>query len=193
MIRAVILDDETKGSSLLEHKLNSLDESLSVVKIFSNPELALAEIKELEIDVLFLDVETPKLNGFQFLEKLGSFDFEVIFVTAYNEYALATLDFDGHQSVISYPLSVFVYATAKPAPEGFKISTKGEVRLLSWNRPSRTEVNHYILYKDTGEGLEQFDSVDGSLEYNLGKDDAKNYGIRAVYKDASKSVMVRLQ
>lgn len=86
-----------------------------------------------------------------------------------------------------------MYATAKPAPEGFKISTKGEVRLLSWNRPSRTEVNHYILYKDTAEGLEQFDSVDGSLEYNLGKDDAKNYGIRAVYKYASKSVMVRHQ
>lgn len=91
MIRAVILDDETKGSSLLKHKLNSLDESLSVVRIFSNPELALAEIKELEIDVLFLDVEMPKLNGFQFLEKLGSFDFEVIFVTAYNEYALDAL------------------------------------------------------------------------------------------------------
>lgn len=88
MIRAVILDDETKGSSLLEHKLNSLDESLSVVRFFSNPELALAQIKGLEIDVLFLDVEMPKLNGFQFLEKLGSFDFEVIFVTAYNEYAL---------------------------------------------------------------------------------------------------------
>lgn len=91
MIRAVILDDETKGSSLLEHKLNSLNESLVVVKIFNNPELALTEIKALEIDVLFLDVEMPKLNGFQFLEKLGSFDFEVIFVTAYNEYALDAL------------------------------------------------------------------------------------------------------
>lgn len=91
MIRAVILDDETKGSSLLEHKINTSDDPLQVVKIFNSPELALVELKELEIDVLFLDVEMPKLNGFQFLEKLGSFDFEVIFVTAYNEYALDAL------------------------------------------------------------------------------------------------------
>lgn len=91
MIRAVILDDETKGSSLLEHKINVLDESIEVVQIYNSPQLALEEIKSLQADVLFLDVEMPKINGFQFLEQLGSFDFEVIFVTAYNEYALDAL------------------------------------------------------------------------------------------------------
>lgn len=91
MIRAVILDDETKGSSLLEHKINVLDESIEVVQIYNNPQLALEEIKSLKADVVFLDVEMPKINGFQFLEQLGSFDFEVIFVTAYNEYALDAL------------------------------------------------------------------------------------------------------
>ncbi|MGN0001990.1 MAG: LytR/AlgR family response regulator transcription factor [Sphingobacterium composti] len=91
MIRAVVLDDETKGSSLLAHKINALNESIEIVRIFNQPELALHEIKVIELDVLFLDVEMPKINGFEFLERLGSFDFEVIFVTAYNEYVLEAL------------------------------------------------------------------------------------------------------
>lgn len=62
--------------------------------------------------------------------------------------------------------------------------------------PAGTNGNNIIAASGspTGEGVEEFDSVDGSLmEYNIGKDDAKNYGIRAVYKDATKSVLVRLQ
>src|SRR5690606_353596 len=45
----------------------------------------------LDPDVLFLDVEMPGLNGFQFLEKLGSFRFVVIFTTAYDTYTLEAL------------------------------------------------------------------------------------------------------
>jgi hypothetical protein len=110
------------------------------------------------------------------------------------EYAVATVDFENRRSEISYPLNVFVYASENPAPEGFKISTEGDGRLLSWNRPPNTDVKYYILYRDNGEGLEQFDSVDGELiQYNLGKDDSKNYGIRAVYNDATKSKLIKLQ
>lgn len=91
MIRAVILDDETKGSSLLEHKINLLEQDIIVEKIYSDPLVALKEIKSLNPDVLFLDVEMPNLNGFQFLEHLAHFSFEVIFVTAYNTYVLDAL------------------------------------------------------------------------------------------------------
>lgn len=91
MIRAVILDDETKGSSLLEHKINALDLEVEVVQIFNNPQLALESIKSLQFEILFLDVEMPKIDGFQFLQLLGTFDFEIIFVTAYNQYALEAL------------------------------------------------------------------------------------------------------
>lgn len=91
MLRAAILDDEIRGSKLLVHKLADFESELQVVGVFNESTLAVDAISALHIDVLFLDVEMPGLNGFQFLERLGSFDFEVIFTTAYDSYTLKAL------------------------------------------------------------------------------------------------------
>ena len=91
MIKAIILDDEIRGSGLLQHKLQQFQELLSVTAVFNDPQEALLQMPSMECDVLFLDVEMPFMNGFQFLEKLGQFEFEVIFVTAYNIYTLDAL------------------------------------------------------------------------------------------------------
>lgn len=91
MLKAVILDDEVRGSSLLNRKLEAFGEDLQVEAVFNDPFKALSKIVELSPDVLFLDVEMPGLNGFQFLEKLGSFKFQVIFTTAYDTYTLEAL------------------------------------------------------------------------------------------------------
>ncbi|MDR6783915.1 two-component system LytT family response regulator [Pedobacter africanus] len=91
MLKAVILDDEVKGSKLLSQKLEFFEDELQVVGIFNQSAKALNAVIELRPDVLFLDVEMPGINGFQFLERLGSFDFEVIFTTAYDSYTLEAL------------------------------------------------------------------------------------------------------
>ncbi|MDQ8003489.1 MAG: LytTR family DNA-binding domain-containing protein [Pedobacter sp.] len=91
MLKAAILDDEIKGSKLLAHKLDIFEDELQVIGIFNEPTKALDAITTLNIDVLFLDVEMPGMNGFQFLERLGTFNFEVIFSTAYDSYTLEAL------------------------------------------------------------------------------------------------------
>ena len=91
MLKAAILDDEVKGSKLLTHKLGVFEDELQVVAVFNDAEKAAKAISQLDIDVLFLDVEMPGLNGFQVLEQLGAFDFEVIFTTAYDTYTLDAL------------------------------------------------------------------------------------------------------
>jgi two-component system LytT family response regulator len=91
MLKAIILDDELRGSTLLNRKLDSFKEDLEVVAIFNDPYKALSKLSDLDPDVLFLDVEMPGLNGFEFLEKLGSFSFQVIFTTAYDTYTLEAL------------------------------------------------------------------------------------------------------
>ena len=91
MIQAVILDDEIKGSTLLEHKLKPFSDKIIVEKVFNDPKIALEGIQNIRTDVLFLDIEMPGMNGFQFLEKLEQFDFEVIFVTAYGSHVLEAL------------------------------------------------------------------------------------------------------
>lgn len=91
MLKAAILDDELRGSKLLSQKLNVFEDQLTVVGIYNEPAKALDALTALNIDVLFLDVEMPDMNGFQFLERLGSFNFEVIFTTAYDAYTLEAL------------------------------------------------------------------------------------------------------
>lgn len=91
MLKAVILDDEVRGSSLLSRKLESFEDELEVSAVFNDPYKALSKIVDLDPHVLFLDVEMPGLNGFQFLEKLGTFNFQVVFTTAYDTYTLEAL------------------------------------------------------------------------------------------------------
>lgn len=91
MLKAVILDDEIRGSKLLQTKLEAFEPVLQVIAAYNDVNKALAEINQLKPDVLFLDVEMPGLNGFEFLEKLAAFEFEVIFVTAYDSYTLDAL------------------------------------------------------------------------------------------------------
>lgn len=91
MLKAVILDDEERGSSLLTRKLESFEDELEIAAVFNDPYKALSKIMDIQPDVLFLDVEMPGLNGFQFLEKLGSFNFQVVFTTAYDTYTLEAL------------------------------------------------------------------------------------------------------
>lgn len=91
MITAAILDDEPRSSWLMEQKLGAFRESISIAAIYNSPEKALEEIKAHPLDILFLDVEMPDMNAFQFLERLGEFTFEVIFTTAHNTYLLDAL------------------------------------------------------------------------------------------------------
>lgn len=91
MLKAVILDDETRGSTLLQRKLELFKDDLHIDGVFNDPLKAITKIVDIEPDVLFLDVEMPGLNGFEFLEKLGTFNFEVIFTTAYDTYTLEAL------------------------------------------------------------------------------------------------------
>lgn len=83
-----IVDDEKHCIESLEMDLETLELGHLITFKTSKPLEALQELPKLKVDLLFLDVEMPTLNGFELLDQLGNFDFDVIFTTAYSEYAL---------------------------------------------------------------------------------------------------------
>lgn len=93
MIRAILLDDEPQHSRMLQLKLLEMAEDVEIVGTFSDPEEALGILPTLRPDVLFLDVEMPRLSGFQLLQQIGESDFEVVFVTAFSDYAVRAIRF----------------------------------------------------------------------------------------------------
>src|SRR6187431_2084544 len=91
MIKVVLVDDEVQSCKSLAIKLKDIAEDIEVVGTFHHPDKAILGIRKLKPELVFLDIEMPGMNGFQMLEKMEEFDFEVIFVTAYHEYTLNAL------------------------------------------------------------------------------------------------------
>lgn len=86
-MKALIVDDERLARKELIEMLESYD-SLEIIGEAQNAEEALMMLQTQTPDVVFLDIHMPEVDGFQFLNSLDSVPFEVVFVTAYDEYAL---------------------------------------------------------------------------------------------------------
>jgi len=93
MIKALLVDDERLARVELRRLLESHPE-VQVVGEASHVEEALAAIKSLSPDLVFLDVQMPGATGFDLLERIDCAIPEVIFVTAYDEHALKAFEFN---------------------------------------------------------------------------------------------------
>ncbi|OUR94744.1 DNA-binding response regulator [Flavobacteriales bacterium 34_180_T64] len=91
MIKAVIVDDEPKAIQSLSWELTNYSEEIEIIQTFSNPNDAIDYLDSNTPDCLFLDIQMPTMDGFQFLDKLTNKDFPVVITTAYNNYAIKAL------------------------------------------------------------------------------------------------------
>jgi len=89
-IRAVIVDDEDLARQMLREFVLPHKE-IEVVSECANGFEAVKAVTELKPDLVFLDIQMPKLNGFEVLELVGT-DMAIVFVTAYDEFALRAFD-----------------------------------------------------------------------------------------------------
>ncbi|NNF36859.1 MAG: response regulator transcription factor [Saprospiraceae bacterium] len=91
MIRAIIVDDERESLEVLKLDLQEYCPQVEVLAMCNDPYDAIEKIKRLNPDLIFLDIEMPGLNGFDLLDRLNHYDFDVIFVTAYDEFAIKAI------------------------------------------------------------------------------------------------------
>jgi len=87
-IKAILIDDEPFCTAGLAIELESACPEVEVIAICNSAKDGLQQIKALQPDVVFLDIEMPWMNGFELIELLQPINFEIIFVTAYNEFAV---------------------------------------------------------------------------------------------------------
>jgi two-component system LytT family response regulator len=91
-IKTIIVDDEVFICEILHRLLATFDE-LEVVQVFSSPVDALLFLADHSVDLIFLDVQMPQMNGFEFLDRLNA-AMEVpsiIFVTGFEEFAVKAI------------------------------------------------------------------------------------------------------
>jgi len=87
-LRAIIIDDERKGLEAIKYELETFTNDIEIVACCNSGFEGIKAIEENAVDIVFLDIEMPKMNGFEMLEKLNTIDFDVVFTTAYDEFAL---------------------------------------------------------------------------------------------------------
>ena len=120
MLKAIVIDDEPYCCEILAGMLEADCPDVIVVNISNNGAEALKAIRQFSPDIVFLDVEMPKMNGFEMLEQLAQINFHLIFTTSYDQYALKAIRF----SAIDYLLKPVDREELKEAVEKVKQRTQ---------------------------------------------------------------------
>ena len=88
MIRTIIIEDEPVSQEMLTIMLQRHAGDIAIIDTCSNPTDGIESITRHQPDLVFLDIQMPKMNGFDMLKKIDPINFEVIFTTAYDQYAI---------------------------------------------------------------------------------------------------------
>ena len=91
-LTSIIVEDEETSREILKNYIKKYCPNVVVLGEASNVEEALVLIRNNDLDLVFLDVEMPYGNAFDLLDKVGDVNFQTVFVTAYNHYAIEALN-----------------------------------------------------------------------------------------------------
>lgn len=90
-ITAILIDDERKALEILKNKMERLCPEVTIIAQTQDPQEGLYLIKKLKPQLVFLDVAMPEMSGFDVLAEIENPDFEIIFATAFDNYAIEAI------------------------------------------------------------------------------------------------------
>jgi len=90
-MKAVLIDDEKNALELLEWQLQNYCPQVQIVATCNTADKGITAIRIQRPQLVFLDIEMPHMSGFGLLEKLGEINFDIIFTTSYDQYAIKAI------------------------------------------------------------------------------------------------------
>jgi len=93
VIKALIIDDEAAAANVLQLMIERHIPEITQVRLATKLGEAHSLLKQFEPHIIFLDIMMPEKNGFEFLNEVQHINFEIIFTTAYNEFAIRAIRF----------------------------------------------------------------------------------------------------
>ena len=158
MLQILLVDDEIDALEALEWKLKNYIEDVEITTC-NSPIKAIDIINNEKPDVVFLDIQMPEMDGFTMIEKLDNRDFNLIFTTAHDEFALKAIKV----SAIDYLLKPVDKDELQEAINKIQTSKKGEGDLL--------ENKLQLLLQNLNESSDKVNiSADGKV-YLIDRDD----------------------
>ncbi|HOY32713.1 MAG TPA: LytTR family DNA-binding domain-containing protein [Bacteroidales bacterium] len=146
MLRAIIIDDEKTSCDALSGLIKRYCDNITVVAQADGYKSGIKAIHEYKPDIVFLDIQMPDGSGFQVLEDVKEVDFEVIFTTAYDQYAIKAIKY----SALDYLLkpiipSDLVNALQKAEHKRNASEMSSNIKVLLENLKTKTTSKKIIL------------------------------------------------
>ena len=153
MLKAVIVEDEPRSRQLLEELVTNSGKNIVVVATADSVATGYIAILEHKPDLVFLDIEMHSETGFDLLEKFREIDFEIIFTTAYEHYALKAIKFCAIDYLLK-PIDITDLKTAidKVDKRKSKDNVNKNIEVLLNNIKSKSNESHQIALP-TSDGL----------------------------------------
>jgi two-component system LytT family response regulator len=139
-IKAIIIDDESLARDLVRNYLQ-MDAEIEIIGEFPDGFQGLKAINELNPDLVFLDIQMPKLTGFEMLDLLDK-NCNIIFTTAYNEYAIKAFE----HNAIDYLLKPF-------SKERFLDAVKKAKERIANSENSKEEIEKIKNHNDSSDEI----------------------------------------
>lgn len=128
-MKAVIIDDEPDCVRLLGLQLKIYCPQIDVVAECTASEEGMEAIRSKNPDLVFLDIEMPRMNGFQLLEIVGEINFAVIFITAYDKFAIKAFKFSAIDYLLKPTDASDLQRAVQKAESSFKVQS-AQINLL---------------------------------------------------------------
>jgi two-component SAPR family response regulator len=110
MIKAIAIDDEPLALEVIETHCNAFPE-INLEKTFTNLDKAKKHLNKFEVNLIFLDIEMPKMNGINFYKTIANKNIHVIFTTAHSKYAVEGFRVDATDYLLK-PISLELFTEA---------------------------------------------------------------------------------
>ncbi|MFC0774057.1 LytR/AlgR family response regulator transcription factor [Terrimonas alba] len=194
MLKAILIDDEPDSIRLLALQLKMHCPQVEIAGQYTSSVEGLQAIRSLKPDLVFLDVEMPEMNGFELLDRLNDIFFSLIFVTAYNEFALKAFRFSALDYLVKPLDTSELQEAVKKAEKHLRIDQR-QIELLRSQLQGQQPPQKIAVPFHTGVVfVELKDLVYGEAEGNYTKlvlTDGKTYLLSKTLREVQEVLEVR--
>lgn len=153
MIRCILIDDEKNALEMMEWLIKTYCPSVEIAAMCSSAEQGIEAIHKLKPDVVFLDIEMPKMNGFDMLEQFDKLFFDVVFCTAYDQFAIKAFKYSALNYLLKPVDPADLKATVQRIEERKTIPTKEQFDLLLQSMHQQVKTTPQRIALTTNDGL----------------------------------------
>jgi two-component system, LytTR family, response regulator len=153
MIKCILVDDEKNALEMMEWLLKTYCPQVEIAAMCSSAQQGIEAINKHKPDVVFLDIEMPKMNGFDMLEQFEKLFFDVVFCTAYDQFAIKAFKY----SALNYLLKPVdpddLKSTIQRIEERRTVPTREQFEILLQNMQQPAKSTPQRIALTSGDGL----------------------------------------